>query len=291
MNSIVSGVRARTRHALYLICALLLLFSIALAITHILSHPRNDRDWTVDQQVLPLVSFGSSTVTIKNVRNFEYTDEFTYTPEYYDRTYKLDEISSVDFIVVPLAKYAVAHTFLTFGFKSGEYVSISVEVRKEKGEEYSALTGLFDQYELMYVIADERDVLRLRGIYRDNEVYLYPARISKEKMRELFVSMLTKTKELETTPEFYNTITSSCTTNIVSHINAINDTKLPFDIRTILPKNSDALAYELGFISTDTPFEELRAQSEISDKIQLYGNNINFSQMIRESVSINEITD
>jgi hypothetical protein len=183
--------------------------------------------------------------------------------------------------VVPLAKYAVAHTFLTFGFSSGDYVSISVEVRKEKGEEYSALKGLFDQYELMYVIADERDVLRLRGIYRNNEVYLYPVQVSKAKMRELFVSMLQKTQKLETTPEFYNTLTNSCTTNIVAHINTVSESKVPFDIRMILPKNSDALAYELGFINTNIPFDELRAQSEISDKIRLYGDNINFSQMIR----------
>jgi hypothetical protein len=291
MNSVVSGVRVRMKHAVYLMCALFILFCLSLVFTHTLSTPRNDRDWTVDQQVLPVVSFGSSTVTIKNVRNFEYTDEFTYTPEYYNRTYKLDEISSLDFIVVPLAKHAVAHTFLTFGFAGGEYVSISVEVRKEKGEVYSAMKGLFDQYELMYVIADERDVLRLRGIHRDNEVYLYPAHISQEKIRELFVSMLTRAQSLESNPEFYNTITSSCTTNIVSHINAISDTDLAFDVRTILPKNSDALAYELGFINTELPFDELRALSEISDKIRLYGDNINFSQLIRESVSINEITD
>ena len=260
----------------------LFLFILAsIFVTHLLSTPRNDRDWTVDQQILPTVAFNGDSVTIKNVRNFEYTDEFTYTPQYYDKTYSLDELVSVDFIVVPLAKHAIAHTFLSFGFSSGDYVSISVEVRKEKGEEYSALKGIFDQYELMYVIADERDVLRLRGIYRKNEVYLYPAQVSKEKMRELFVSMLQKAQALETTPEFYNTLTSSCTTNIVSHINAISDTDVPFDIRTILPKNSDALAYELGFINTNIPFEELRAQSEVSDKIRLYGDNINFSQMIR----------
>ena len=265
--------------------ALFLLLLASIFVTHLFRSPRNDRNWTVDQQILPLVTFKGEFVTIKNVRNFQYTDEFTYTPEYYDKTYNLDEITSVDFIVVPLAKHAVAHTFLTFGFKSGDYVSITVEVRKEKGEEYSALKGLFDQYELMYVIADERDVLRLRGIYRNNEVYLYPGVVSKNKMRELFVSMLQKAQTLESTPEFYNTITNSCTTNIVSHINAISDTKIPFDIRTVLPKNSDALAYELGFISTDIPFPELRTQSEISDKIRLYGDNINFSQMIREPVT------
>ena len=281
INTIMSGIQGRIRQVLYLFGTLLFLFVITLSITHLFSHPRNDRDWTVDQQLLPTVTFNNNSVRIKNVRNFEYTDEFTYTPQYYDKTYNLDEITSVDFIVVPLAKYAVAHTFLTFGFSSGDYVSISVEVRKEKGEEYSAVKGLFDQYELMYVIADERDVLRLRGIYRNNEVYLYPAQVSQEKMRELFVSMLQKAKALETTPEFYNTLTSSCTTNIVSHINAISDTDVPFDIRTILPKNSDALAYELGFINTNIPFEELRAQSEVSDKIRLYGDNINFSQMIR----------
>ncbi len=271
------------------VIALLFLLLASILVTHLVSTPRNDRDWTVDQKIPPTVTFNNDTVTIKNVRNFEYTDEFTYTPEYYDKTYNLDEITSVDFILVPLAKRAIAHTFLSFGFKSGDYVSISVEVRKEKGEVFSAFKGLFDQYEIMYVIADERDVLRLRGIHRKNEVFLYPAHISQEKMRALFVSMLTKAQSLSETPEFYNTITSSCTTNIVSHINNVRDTNVPFDLRTILPLKADALAYELGFISNDLPFDELRAQSEISNKIRLYGDNINFSQMIREPVPFENI--
>jgi hypothetical protein len=286
MDCIVRGVRVRIKHALYLLCALIFLFGVSLVITYTLSTPRNDRDWTVDQSILPTIEFKDDEVAIQNVRNFEYTDEFTYTPSYYDKTYNLNEITSVDFILVPLAKRAIAHTFLTFGFKSGDYVSISVEVRKEKGETYSALKGLFDNYEIMYVVADERDVLRLRGIHRENEVYLYPATISPDKMRALFVSMLQKVQSLSTTPEFYNTLTSSCTTNIVSHINQIRDTDVPFDLRTILPLHADELAYELGFINTDIPFPLLRAQSEISDKIRLYGDYINFSQMIREPLPL-----
>jgi hypothetical protein len=267
---------------LLVLAILVLLLSATVAVIYAFSTPSNDRDWTIDQQVLPSVTFDAGTVTVRNIRDFEYTSETEYTPRYYDRTYTLNEITSVDFIVEPLASIAIAHTFLSFGFKSGDYVSVSVEIRKEKGESFSPTKGLLDQFELMYVVADERDVVRLRALHRKDILYLYPLRVSPEKAQELFVSMMTRIKSLEENPEFYNTLTNTCTTNIVDHVNTISENKIPWDFRILFPKDSDEFAYDLGLIDTNVPLEILREKHQINALVEKYQNGANFSQKIRE---------
>jgi len=265
-----------------LIVSVIVFFIVSMYLTHLMSTPENEREWTLDQKVLPYAEFDNNFVTIKNIRNFSYTSEHTYTPSYYDKTYNIDELESVDFIVEPLAEIAVAHTFLSFGFKNGEYLAISVEIRKEVGEEFSPIKGLFDQFELMYVIADERDVIRLRTLHRNDTLYLYPAIVTKEKVQELFVHMIHRVNDLKKTPEFYNTITNTCTTNIVDHINAITERRVPWDLRVLLPLDSDEYAYELGLIDTSIPFQELRATHKINSYVDTYQDAPNFSQKIRE---------
>lgn len=265
-----------------LIITVIVFFIVAMYVTHLMSTPENEREWTLDQKVLPYAEFDNNFVTIKNIRNFSYTSEHTYTPSYYDKTYNIDELKSVDFIVEPLAEIAVAHTFLSFGFENGEYLAISVEIRKEVGEEFSPVKGLFDQFELMYVIADERDVIRLRALHRNDTLYLYPTIVTKEKVQELFVHMIHRVNGLKKTPEFYNTITNTCTTNIVDHINAITERRVPWDLRVLLPLDSDEYAYELGLIDTSIPFQELRATHKINAYVDTYQDTPNFSQKIRE---------
>ena len=265
-----------------LIVSVIVFFIVAMYVTHFMSTPENDREWTLDQKVLPYAEFDNNFVTIKNIRNFSYTSGHTYTPSYYDKTYNIDELESVDFIVEPLAEIAVAHTFLSFGFENGEYLAISVEIRKEVGEEFSPLKGLFDQFELMYVIADERDVIRLRTLYRNDTLYLYPTIVTKEKVKELFIHMIHRVNDLKKTPEFYNTITNTCTTNIVDHINAITERRVPWDLRVLFPLDSDEYAYELGLIDTSIPFQELRATHKINAYVDTYQDAPNFSQKIRE---------
>lgn len=188
----------------------------------------------------------------------------------------------MDYIVEPFEGIGAAHTFLSFGFNDGNFVAISVEIRKEKGETFSPLKGLLRSYELMYVIADEQDVIKLRTNYRKDSVYLYPVQTSRENMRALFVDMLNRANSLRDTPEFYNTLTNTCTTNIARHINMISPHKIPWDLRLLLPKNSDALAYELGFINNSIPLEDLRKKHLINEKALLYDNDYNFSALIRQ---------
>ncbi len=253
-------------------------------VVNIIKTPSLEKDWNTDQAIMSEISIDGDIVTIKNIRNFSYTSTKEYTPAYYDKTFDINKIVRAWYMVEPFSGIpGSAHTLLSFEFENNEYVAISVEIRKEKGESYHPITGLFGEYELMYVIGDERDLIKLRSNYRKDQVYLYPARAGKEKVKGLFLSMLKRADKLAKEPEFYNTITSTCTTNIVKHINEITPKRVPFfSLRILLPANSDKLAYELGLLDTDLPFEEARARHLINDRAMKYGDSSDFSVKIRE---------
>lgn len=272
-----------------LLLALKVLFAVVVAIalifvvTNLVTTPSNDRNWNDDQVILPSAEISGNLVRIKNVRNFIYASTTSYTPRYYDETYDLEKIKGVWYVVEPFAGIpGSAHTFLSFEFENNQYVSISVEIRKEKGEKYHPLKGLFNKYELMYVIANENDAIKLRSNYRKDSVYVYPANTTKEKAQKLFLSMINRVNELKNNPEFYNTITNTCTTNIVAHINEITPKRVPFlSLRIILPENSDKLAYELGLIDTSLSFEDIRNRYYINDRALKYADDPEFSVKIR----------
>ena len=152
-----------------------------------------------------------------------------FTPAYDDRAYDLDKLESVWFIVTPFSTHwrGPAHTFVSFGFSDSQYVAISVEARREPGESYGPLTGLFKQFELIYVIGDERDLIGSRAAYGGYDVYLYPIRTTRERIRALFLEMLARSNALATQPEFYNTLTNNCTSNVVDHVNHIAPRRVP----------------------------------------------------------------
>lgn len=244
--------------------------------------PSNNRDWSPDQAVLPDAEIKENLVTIHNIRNFTYASTTSYTPAYYDETFDLDKIKSVDYVVEPFSEWAgSAHTFVTFGFENDKYISISIEIRKEKGESFSAFKGLFKQYELMYVIADEKDVIKLRSNFRKDQVYLYPIKTTKEKMRALFLDMVQKANYLKEHPEFYNTLTDTCTTKIAKHVNKISPKRIPFSFKILFPGYSDRLVYDLGLIDTSLPFDEIRSKYLINEKALKYADDPDFSFKIR----------
>ncbi|MEZ4195321.1 MAG: DUF4105 domain-containing protein [Candidatus Paceibacterota bacterium] len=247
--------------------------------------PLSDREWNTDQAVSAEVVMEGEEITIKNVRNFTYRSTSDYTPGYYDTAFNLNDVMTVDYIVEPFGDIGAAHTFLSFGLADGRYLAISVEIRKEVGETFSPWLGLLNQFELTYVIADERDVVNLRANHRKHDVYLYPTVATPEKARELLVSMLKRAQKLEAEPEFYNTITSNCTTNIVTHLNEVTDKDIGYDLRLLLPENSDALAKELGLILPDLSLEEGRAKYKINDRAKDYDEVSDFSKLIREEKS------
>ena len=181
--------------------------------------PSNERDWIPEQAIMPTAEWDGSEVTVRNVRNFEFVTEHDFIPRYYDKTYQLDDLESVDFIVAPFKDTPVlAHTMISFGFGHGEFLVSSVEARLEKGESYSPLAGALRQFEIMYVLADERDVIQLRTEHRDTDVYVYRAQATREQVRALLLDVLNRVNKLAKEPEFYDTIYNNCTTNIVAHV-------------------------------------------------------------------------
>ncbi|MFH1724363.1 MAG: DUF4105 domain-containing protein [Elusimicrobiota bacterium] len=247
------------------------------------SKPSNDRDWSADQSVLPYIEFDGDVVSVHNIRDNDYASAGEYTPRYYDKSFRLDELESLWFIVEPFSGWkGAAHTFLSFGFEGGDYLAVSAEIRKEKGETFSALKGLFRRFELMYVVGDERDLIRLRTNYRGNAVCLYPAKATKEQLTTLLVDMLRRANRLREKPEFYNTLTNSCSINIARHINKFLLDKVPYSWQIVFPGYSDKFAIKRGMIDTDLPLEEARSRFNISERARKHGDAPGFSAKIRE---------
>jgi hypothetical protein len=266
---------------LFLFCVVVVI-GLSIFFHNSFTKPSNDRNWTVDQAILPYADINGNLVKISNIRNFTYTSTTSYTPAYYDKTFDLNKIKRAWYVVEPFSGFGAAHTFLSFEFEGDHFVSISVEIRKEQGETFSATKGLLNQYELMYVIADERDVVKLRSNYRKDLVYVYPMKAEPEKVRSLFLDMITRANKLRTEPEFYNTLTSTCTTNIVKHVNTIAPARVPLSYKVLLPKYSDQLAFDLGLIDTDLPLEKARVKYLINERATKYADAPNFSVKIRQ---------
>ncbi len=244
--------------------------------------PSNTRDWSEDLRILPEISFGEGIVTIKNIRHFTYRSETDYTPGYYDRTFPIEEIESVWFMVEPFSLLA-AHTMVSFGLRDGTSIAVSVEIRKRRGQKFSQLLVLFflRRHELVYVIGDDRDLIKLRTNYRRDRVYLYRAQATPKQAQALFVSMLHRADSLQKYPEFYNPFTNTCLTNIVSHVNTIVPERIPWNYKILIATLSDHLAYTLGLLDQSLPFKDLKKQCFINERALRYADHPDFSRKIR----------
>ena len=266
---------------------LILLFAALLAVAGAgalaLVRPSHHRDWRTDQAVLPEVRFEGDVVRIRNVRNFTYRTAEDFDARYEDRTYDLGRLERVWFVLSPFggAWRGPAHAFLSFEFADGQHVSISVEARRELGEEYSVVKGLLRRYELIYVIGDERDLVALRAVHWNDPTYLYPVRASPEQAREIFVRMLERTQEIERRPEFYNTISNNCLGNIVDEVNEFATRRIRYGWEVLAPGYSDDLAYEMGLIDSDLILPELRERYRINERAQAAWGGPEFSRRIR----------
>ena len=255
--------------------------------------PSNERDWTAEMQVLPFAEFEDDKIHLKNIRNINYLSEFDFVVKHYDRTIELEEIRGVDFVVSPfLQTPLLAHTMLSFELSDGNYLGVSVEVRKEQGESYSPFAGAANQFEIMYVVADERDLIRLRTRHRNADVYVYPTIATPEQAQALFVQMMQRVNQLKVDPEFYGTLRNNCTTNLVQHVNQLKRDKVRFNWRVLLPGFSAEYAYDIGLLDNQIPFEDLKALAHINDLADRYHDSPEFSQLIRsDRMKIQRLVD
>jgi len=265
---------------------IIIVLIVVLFVGYSVPQPSNDRKWTEDQRLIPRVRIDGDRVEINNVRDFTYNSETDYRRSFVRKEFRLSDVQSVDFILSQFADWrGLAHAFLSFGYqtdKGMQYLAVSVEIRKEEGEEYSPFWGMLKQYELAYVIATETDVIQLRTHHRNEPLFLYPMQVKAEHAQELFRNILEQTHRLETEPEFYHTITNSCMSNIAKHVNAIQPGLVPFGWRTIFPGFADDIALEAGFISEDvTDIEEVRQQYLINERALSLEKGSDFSLGIR----------
>jgi len=244
--------------------------------------PANQRVWRADLAVVPYAQFDGDLVTVHHVRDFVYLTDDEFVVNYLDEQFDLDQIETVDFILVPFKNVpSLAHTMLSFGFRDGRHLGVSVEARLEEGEAYSPVAGALRQYELMYVIATERDLIGRRTRHRSVDVYLYPTKATAEQSRALFVDVLKRVNKLASEPEYYDTITNNCTSNIVRHINRLHPGRISLDVRVLLPGYSDQLAHDLGLLDTDVSLTVSRQEYRITELANVHIASQQFSQRIR----------
>ncbi|MFW5427185.1 MAG: DUF4105 domain-containing protein [Methylophagaceae bacterium] len=223
-----------------------------------------------DQQVLADISIDGDQITIKNIRNSFYRSAEDFDLAFYDKTFKLNDIKSAWYVVEPFGQIGAAHTFVSFEFEDGSFMAISVEIRREQGEEFSVLKGIFRQYELAYIIASEADLIKLRTNHRSHEVRLFPIKTDKEMVQGVFIDMLNRAKKLTIEPEFYNTVANNCTTNIIKHVRKLSEKEIPWwDIRYLLPEYSDKIVFNAGILNSELSLDEARQYFSITDKAKL----------------------
>ena len=245
--------------------------------------PSQHRPWRPEVAVMPRASIDGDRVRITGVRNFDYRSRNDFTVHYEEREVQLSHLTGLDFFVSYWSEGPVAHTFVSFIFDNAPPLSISIETRPEEGEGFDPLASLFKQFELIYVVGDERDLVRVRTNYREETVYLYRLNSPVENVRKLLLVYLERINELADRPEFYHLLTNSCTINIIRYANAAGRTG-QFNIRHLLNGLIDSYLYHSGRVDTTLPFEELRRRSLINDVAQVADDAPDFSDRIRASL-------
>jgi hypothetical protein len=266
------------------IVAFLGIFSVVL-IGWLSMEPSNDRNWQPDVAVLPYATVDGDAITVHNIRNCDYRTETDFSVHHYDKTFSLSGLRSSDIFLSDWGLRTIVHTLVSFGFDDGSYLCISIETRKEAGETYSSLKGFFRQYELFYVVGDERDLIRLRTNYRQGEtVYLYRLHgASLEVVKQIFMDYIRYINRLKEKPEWYNALTGNCTTEIRGHTRPYAG-KVTWDWRILANGYIDELMYEVGVLDTSLAFEALKQRSIINQRAKAANQDPAFSKLIRQGL-------
>ena len=246
--------------------------------------PSNEGDWQPDVARLPPVEIRGDQLIVRNVRNFDYRSESDFTPRYEDRSYDLAALRGVDLFMSYWGSPAIAHTIMSWQFENAPPLAISIETRKRSGQEYSAVKGFFKQYELNYVVADERDVVGLRTNHRGEQVYLYRLKSTPALARAMLLDYVESINGLVERPQFYNALVDNCTTSIRRHRAHVDPDAPPFDWRLLANGYLDRRLYERSIVDTRLPFEELARSSQIDARAKAADQDPAFSQRIREGL-------
>jgi hypothetical protein len=245
--------------------------------------PSNDRVWRPEVAVMPRAIIEGDRVRITGFRDFDYRSRDDFTARYEEHEVSLSHLTAVDLYLSYWMAGPIGHTFVSFVFDNALPVSISIEARPEVGEGYAPVASLFKQFELIYVVGDERDIVRVRTNYRKEDVYLYHVKISRDSARRLFLIYVARINKLADRPEFYHLLSNSCTVNIVRYANSFGPLG-GFDIRHYLNGLFDSYLYTMGRLDTSLPLEDLRRRSRINESAQAADKAADFSRRIRASL-------
>ena len=245
--------------------------------------PSNDHVWADDVAQMTSGTVDGPSVTLRNVRNFDWRSDNDYTQRWETRHYDLDKLRSVDMIMSYWSGPAIAHMTVSFGFDNADYVVFSVEIRRLKGEEFSEIGGFFKEFELSVIAADERDVIRVRTNVRGEDDYLYRIQMPLSAMRSLFLAYIDQANSLLHTPRFYNTITANCAT-LVYHMMIRIVGHLPLNYSLLLTGYLPEYVYRIGGLTTGHSFAELKARGRITERAKAADRSESFSTDIRRGI-------
>jgi hypothetical protein len=245
----------------------------------------NTRNWEREVARAPYATMEGDLITIHDIRNFNYRTEKDFDAVYYNKTFDLTKLDSADLIAVYWMGEAVAHVMMSFGFQGKDFISFSIETRKEQGEDYSTIKGFFKQYELIFIAGDERDLIRVRTDYRTprEDVYLYRLGAKPQRVREVFMAYIQQINDMKQRPEWYNTLTTNCATSVI-HLMRVTGGHVRYTWKVLLSGYAPLYAYESGALDTSIPFGELKRRSYINPRAHTIGNDPEFSRKIREGL-------
>jgi Domain of unknown function (DUF4105) len=282
---VVAAVRPVSRAALALAALALLVFAWWGSLT-----PSNTRDWQVDVAREPTAEIAGDRVTVRNVRNFVYRSETDFDERWEERRLDLAKLDGLDMFFSFWGSPLIAHTIMSWSFSDGQHLAVSIETRKEKSEVYSPVAGFFRQYELIYLAADERDVVKLRTNYRNEDVYVYRLRPTKQRAKAFLLDYLGAMNELAAEPGWYNALTTNCTTTIRQRVMHAGG-QVPFSWKLLANGYLPELLYERGSFDHSLPFAELKTLSHINERAHAVGDGADFSAAIRAGLPMPPLTD
>jgi hypothetical protein len=258
-----------------------------LAFRFLVLQPSNQRDWEYGMETLPHITIDGGVVSVQHERDFRWSATGPVSSGYVDRTFDVNRLERVwlveePFTIPPFSGFSgVAHTYFVFDFLDQPPVLVSVEARRAQGQSYDAFRGVFNEYELIYVWGTEQDISGRRAVLEKNQLYMYPLAGSMDSARRLFLNLAETSRELETKPRFYNSLTSNCTNELAKAANEAQPNVIPPNIALIFPGYADQVLYDLGFIPHDAPLDTIRQRYAITDTVVATIDQPAFSNQLR----------
>ncbi len=256
---------------------------VAFVLLQVIFQPSHDRTWELGHEALPQILIENDSVQIDNYRNFAWTGALTASTSYETRHFALDDIEGVDVVISHFSDFeGLAHIFLSFRIKDSDPVSVSLETRREVGEEFSPLLGILRQFEIIYVVGSERDLIGVRTEYRDERVYLYKTKATALQAQSLFTLLAEDINGVYEKPRMYNTLLRNCTNEITRRVEEMSELDFPLTWKSILPGHFDEVLYDMNIIDTSLPFRETKAWHQIKNELTDPASD-DYSESLRQS--------